>query len=173
MFPMPVPGRLRGGEAPSLVMCSRAVPSSSAKPMVEHPRGVAYVAERSTGELSELDGGRARRDFILTNATIYWVTNTAGSSIRFYYEDAHTPRTPVEPTNVPTGVAGFAGDLSGIRRFAERDHNLVQWHLYDAPAGHYAAHQATQVLVEDMRAFFRKLRGSVHSGRTRTASAAR
>jgi epoxide hydrolase len=100
-------------------------------------------------------------DFILTNATIYWVTNTAGSSIRFYYADAHAPKTPVEPTTVPIGLAGFAGDFSGIRRFAERDHsNLMQWHVYDAPGGHYAAHQATQILVEDIQAFFRKLRGN-------------
>ena len=98
-------------------------------------------------------------DFILTNTAIYWLTNTGGSSIRFYYEDAHLPKLPAEPTTVPMGVAGFADDFAGIRRFAERDHsNLVQWHLYDEPAGHYAAYHAPQILVEDMQAFYRKLR---------------
>jgi epoxide hydrolase len=93
-------------------------------------------------------------DFILTNATIYWVTNTAGSSIRFYYEDTKAPPA-AEPTTVPIGLAGFAGDFSGVRRFAERDHkNLVQWHTYDAPGGHYAAHLVPDVLVEDIRQFF-------------------
>jgi pimeloyl-ACP methyl ester carboxylesterase len=94
-------------------------------------------------------------DFILTNATIYWVTNTAGSSIRFYYEDTKAPTAVAEPTTVPIGLAGFAGDFSGVRRFAERDHkNLVQWHTYDAPGGHYAAHLVPDVLVEDIRQFF-------------------
>jgi pimeloyl-ACP methyl ester carboxylesterase len=98
-------------------------------------------------------------DFVLTNAAIYWFTNTAGSSIRFYYEDAKAPKVPAEATTVPIGLAGFAGDFSGIRRFAEREHgNLVQWHTYDAPGGHYAAHLATDVIVEDIRQFFTKLR---------------
>jgi hypothetical protein len=60
------------------------------------------------------------QDFIVTNTALYWFTNTGGSSIRFYYEDAHEPRQ-AEPTTLPLGVAGFAGDFSGVRRFAERD----------------------------------------------------
>jgi pimeloyl-ACP methyl ester carboxylesterase len=97
-------------------------------------------------------------DFILTNAAIYWLTNTAGSSIRFYYEDAKGEKAPTEPTTVPIGLAGFSGDFSGVRRFAERDHkNLVQWHTYDAPGGHYAAHLAPDLLTEDIRQFFAKL----------------
>lgn len=98
-------------------------------------------------------------DFVLTNATLYWVTNSAGSAIRFYYENAHAPQARPEPSTVPIGLAGFAGDFSGVRRFAERDHaNLVQWNLYGQPGGHYAAHLATDVVAEDIRAFFAKLR---------------
>jgi pimeloyl-ACP methyl ester carboxylesterase len=104
-------------------------------------------------------GGRALdEDFILTNATIYWVTNTGGSSIRFYYEDAKTPKAAAEPTTFPLGLAGFAGDFSGVRRFAERDHkNLVQWHTYDAPGGHYSAHLEPEVLSADIRDFYQKI----------------
>jgi len=98
-------------------------------------------------------------DFIITNTAIYWLTNTGGSSIRFYYENAKAPQTPAEPTTVPIGLAGFGGDFSGIRRFAERDHkNLVQWHVYDAPGGHYAAHLEPGVLGDDIRRFFGSLR---------------
>jgi pimeloyl-ACP methyl ester carboxylesterase len=98
-------------------------------------------------------------DFILTNTTIYWVTNTGGSSIRFYYEDAKAPKAAAEPTTFPLGLAGFAGDFSGVRRFAERDHkNLVQWHVHDAPGGHYAAHLAPDVLSADIADFYRKVR---------------
>ncbi|HEX6681519.1 MAG TPA: epoxide hydrolase [Candidatus Limnocylindrales bacterium] len=98
-------------------------------------------------------------DFILTNASIYWLTNTGGSSIRFYYEDAKAGHQPTEPTTVPIGLAGFAGDFSGVRRFAERDHaNLVQWNVYDAPGGHYAAHLEPEIMATDIRAFFRERR---------------
>ena len=97
-------------------------------------------------------------DFILTNVALYWLTNTGGSSIRFYYEDAHGAR-PGEPTTVPLGVAGFAGDFSGVRRFAERDHkNLVQWNIHPEPGGHYAAHLEPEVLADDIRDFYRRYR---------------
>jgi epoxide hydrolase len=96
-------------------------------------------------------------DFILTNTALYWLTNTGGTSIRFYYEDAHGPR-PSEPTTVPLGVAGFSGDFSGVRRFAERDHkNVVQWNLHPEPGGHYAAHLEPAVMADDIREFYRKL----------------
>jgi epoxide hydrolase len=103
-----------------------------------------------------MGGRRLDDDFILTNTALYWLTNTGGTSIRFYYEDAHGPRQ-AEPTSVPLGVAGFAGDFSGVRRFAERDHkNIVQWNLHPEPGGHYAAHLEPEVMVADIREFYRK-----------------
>ena len=97
-------------------------------------------------------------DFILTNVAIYWLTNTAGSSIRFYYEDAKA-RPSSEPTSVPIGLAACAGDFKSIRRFVERDYkNIVQWHTYDEPGGHYAAHLVPDVMTRDIRGFFRRFR---------------
>jgi hypothetical protein len=61
----------------------------------------------------------------------------------------------------------FAGDFQSIRRFADRDHRaIVSWNSYDAgrpaggprdAAGHYAAHEDTGLLTEDIRQFFAKL----------------
>jgi pimeloyl-ACP methyl ester carboxylesterase len=97
-------------------------------------------------------------DFALTNVTIYWLTGTATSAARFYYEDAHYTDTPTEPTTVPIGVAAFGGDFSGIRRFAHRDHkNIVQWSLFDR-GGHFAAHKEPDWLVGDVQTFFRRFR---------------
>jgi hypothetical protein len=62
----------------------------------------------------------------------------------------------LDPDHV-TGVhvTGFAGDFSGVRRFAERDHrNLVQWNMHPEPGGHYAAHLEPDVLADDIRAFY-------------------
>ena len=61
----------------------------------------------------------------------------------------------VAPTTVPIGLAGFGGDFYGIRRFAERDHqNIVRWTTYDH-GGHFAAHKVPDLLVNDIRQFFR------------------
>jgi epoxide hydrolase len=97
-------------------------------------------------------------DFIVTNVSLYWFTNTAGSASRFYYEDARD-RLPPEPTTVPLAVSGFAGDFTGVRRFAERDHkNIVQWRLHPEPGGHYAAHLYPDILAADIGSFFAELR---------------
>jgi len=113
------------------------------------------------GQLLGSDAGLQNLDddFILTNVATYWFTNTAGSAMRFYYEDAKAGAAAREPTTVPIGLAGFAGDFWGIRRLAERDHrNLVQWHTYAEPGGHYAAHLFPDVLAEDIHGFFRDRR---------------
>ncbi|WP_327353218.1 epoxide hydrolase family protein [Streptomyces sp. NBC_01304] len=103
-------------------------------------------------------------DFVLTNVALYWLTRTAGSSIRFYFEMAKEAlstkgEAAAEPTRVPLGLASFEGDMKPFRTFAERDHaNIVQWHTYKEPGGHYAAHLQPRVMSEDIRGFFRELR---------------
>lgn len=92
---------------------------------------------------------------MLTHISIAWFTNTAGSSARLAYEAAHSA-PPQEPTTVPLGLAGFAGDYSGVRRFAERDHaNIVQWNQYPELGGHYATHLEPEIMRDDIRGFFR------------------
>jgi epoxide hydrolase len=96
-------------------------------------------------------------DFVLTNVAIYWLTATAGSAIRYYYDDAKASKTaqPAEPTTVPLGLAAAkSGDFRSIRRFADRDHkNIVSWNTIDA-TGHYTAHTAPNAYVDDVRQFF-------------------
>ncbi|SCL59440.1 Pimeloyl-ACP methyl ester carboxylesterase [Micromonospora citrea] len=134
----------------------------------QQPQTLAYaLCDSPVGLLAwnaQLFGESLDFDFVLANVAIYWLTGTAGSALRFYYEDAHAPRQASEPTTVPIGVAMFAGDFQSIRRFADRDHgNIVSWNSYDPglpaggprdAAGHYAAHQATDLLVTDVRGFF-------------------
>jgi epoxide hydrolase len=97
-------------------------------------------------------------DAILTDASVYWLTNTVGSSIRRYYEDAHTPERAAGPTTTPTGVAIFAQDFQSVRKFADRDHaNIVSWNRYEQ-GSHFATRDAPDLLVSDIRGFFRSLR---------------
>jgi epoxide hydrolase len=97
------------------------------------------------------------RDHMLTNVMLYWLTATAGSSAHIYYEGAHAGGWGApERSTVPTGVAVFAEDIS-IRRYAEREHNIVHWTDFDR-GGHFAAMEAPDLLIGDVRTFFRGLR---------------
>ncbi len=138
----------------------------------QQPQTLAFaLADSPIGLLAwnaQLLGESLDHDFVIGNVAIYWFTGTSGSSTRFYYEDAHTAEHPTGPTTVPTGLAMFAGDFQSIRRFAERDHsNIISWNSYQPgidsvggndPGGHYAAHEATDLLVGDIRQFFAQVK---------------
>jgi len=61
----------------------------------------------------------------------------------------------VPRSEVPTVVEVFPGD-STVRRFAERDHNVVRWNRFDR-GGHFAALQAPDLFISDVREFFREV----------------
>jgi epoxide hydrolase len=97
------------------------------------------------------------RDRILTNVMLYWITETAGSSARMYYENMHAAPSWGRPTpSTPIGVANFAEDVA-IRRYGEKASNIVHWSDFDQ-GGHFAAMEAPDLLVKDVRDFFRPLR---------------
>jgi pimeloyl-ACP methyl ester carboxylesterase len=100
--------------------------------------------------------GTIDRDVILTNVALYWLTGTAGSSARLYKEGAASWGRQVELSPVPTGMAVFPGD-STIRSFAAREHTVTHWSEFDR-GGHFAALQAPDLLVGDVREFFRGVR---------------
>lgn len=124
------------------------------------PQNVAHaLADSPAGQLAWTAQllGSVSPDFLLTNATIYWLTNTGASSARLYYEDKHAQH-PAGPTNVPLGLANFAYDMKSIRPLAERDHkNIVSWNVYDR-GSHWATMDAPDLLVDDLRGFFRRFR---------------
>jgi pimeloyl-ACP methyl ester carboxylesterase len=95
------------------------------------------------------------RDRMLTNVMLYWLTGTAGSAANLYYEVKHSGEWP-EPSGVPTGAAVFAEDIA-IRRYAEQSNNIVHWSEFDR-GGHFAAMETPDLLVADVREFFRPLR---------------
>ncbi len=96
------------------------------------------------------------RDDMLTNVSLYWFTGTGASSAHIYYEEMHSGIWHEEPATTPTGVAVFAQDIA-IRRYAELGHNIVHWSEFDR-GGHFAAMEAPDLLVDDVRAFFRRFR---------------
>ena len=132
-------------------------PQTLAYGLTDSPVGqLAWIAEKfaewtdsDPGTLSAVD-----RDDLLTTVSIYWFTATAGSSAQIYYEVAH-PRQPMPALRVPTAVCVFAHDLfRPIRRIAERSLPIEQWSEHET-GGHFAAMEQPDVLVEDIRRFFR------------------
>jgi pimeloyl-ACP methyl ester carboxylesterase len=97
------------------------------------------------------------RDTILTDVTIFWLTATAGSAARLYLEAGTEAwgRRPA-PSPVPTGVANFLGDRA-VRGLAELSNTITHWSEFPR-GGHFASLQAPDLLVSDIRAFFRPVR---------------
>ncbi len=99
------------------------------------------------------------RDELLTNIMIYWVTQTATSSARLYYESAHSVSSGgMGRVEVPTGAIIFPHELSiAPRKWAEASYNITHW--TEMPTGgHFATMEQPEVFVDDLRTFFGDLR---------------
>jgi len=131
----------------------------------DSPAGLcAWILEKRRA-WSDCDGDvekRFSKDDLLTTMTLYWVTQSIGSSVRYYYEAIHNPwhathtRTPV--VEAPTGIAVFPREnILMPRRWAEGYYNLQRWTAMPS-GGHFAPMEEPERLVEDIRAFFRPLR---------------
>jgi pimeloyl-ACP methyl ester carboxylesterase len=97
------------------------------------------------------------KDELLTNVMIYWVTESATSSARIYYErESYTGGR--RAGKVPVGCALFPKEINvPPRKWAEARFNLVHW--TEMPrGGHFAALETPDLLVGDVRTFFRKVR---------------
>jgi pimeloyl-ACP methyl ester carboxylesterase len=156
-------GRFRQqGSGYFMIQSSR--PQTLAYGLTDSPVGqLAWIAEKfmEWTDSAAYPEDAVDRDQLLTNVSLYWFTRTANSSARLYYETMHSAasRGQVEPSNVPTGVAVFPREIAPpIRRFAERSNNIVHWSEFDR-GGHFAAMEEPDLLVDDLRTFFRRLRG--------------
>lgn len=95
------------------------------------------------------------KDELLTNVTIYWATETGPSSVRLYYENRTDPQLNGR-VEVPFACARFPKELFGVvpRKWIEAQYKVEQF--TDMPrGGHFAALEEPQLLVDDMRKFFR------------------
>jgi pimeloyl-ACP methyl ester carboxylesterase len=100
------------------------------------------------------------KDELLANITIYWVTRTISSSVRIYYERTRNPFVlkQGERIEVPSAIALFPKDIGyPPREWAERAYN-VQRFTEMPRGGHFAALEQPELLVNDLREFFRPLR---------------
>ncbi|WP_250004830.1 epoxide hydrolase family protein [Actinoplanes sp. M2I2] len=146
--------------------CNSKRPQTVGYALTDSPVGqLAWIVEKfkeHTDPEDALPEDSIDRDRILTDVSIYWLTGTAASAAQIYYEEiSASPRGSDDGAGsrrgtVPTGVL-VSGQDTTIRPWAERDHHVVHWTEL-GQGGHFLAMEAPELLVDDLRTFFRKLR---------------
>jgi pimeloyl-ACP methyl ester carboxylesterase len=113
----------------------------------------ALISRVFSGEAAGLT-----RDDVLDNITIAWLTNTAISGARLYWENK-LPFFRVKGVSIPVAVSAFPDEIDLCpRSWAERAYpKLIHYNKLDK-GGHFAAWEQPQLLSEEVRAGFRSLR---------------
>jgi pimeloyl-ACP methyl ester carboxylesterase len=140
-------------------------PQTIAHALNDSPAGLASWIVEKRRTWSDCDGDvekRFSKDDLCTTCTLYWITESYGTSARYYYEAAHNlwkpshERKPV--VEAPTAAAVFLKEVMLMpRKWAERYYNLKRWTVMPT-GGHFAPMEEPKLLVDDLRAFFRTLR---------------
>jgi epoxide hydrolase len=135
--------------------------------LMDSPAGQATwiydIYNAATGNLGDPEKA-INRDKILDEITLYWLTGTAASSARFYYEQRALLGKSKNPGRVdlPIGVSLFPHDLPAPRSWAKEVYpNLFYWHELDQ-GGHFASLEKPDLFVEELRTCFRKVRQTDH-----------
>ena len=137
----------------------RTKPQSLAVGLNDSPAGLlAWMGEKI---LSWCDpSAPIDRGWLLTNVTLYWLTNCIGSSFRPYVEGSRRPLVLASGERIkpPLGVTLFPKELPlPPRSWVERGYNVQRWTQMPR-GGHFAALEQPELLAEDIRAFFRDYR---------------
>ncbi|MDG4783096.1 hypothetical protein O7614_25875 [Micromonospora sp. WMMD961] len=110
------------------------------------------------------DPASLTRDQILDQVTLYWLTGTAASSARLYAESIDRVSgwisgADADQVRVPVGASIFPAELPRpSRRWVTRRYpDLRYWKEHDR-GGHFPALEVPELLIADLRAFFRLLR---------------
>ena len=146
-----------------------AIPSSnrpgrrpSATALTDSPSGQAAWILEKFWAWTDCDGHPENilgRDELLDNVMLYWVTATAASSARLYWESFGPKRRTAHKVTVPTGVAVFPKEIvTPVRKWMEASYTNIR-HWSEMPkGGHFAAFEQPELFVQEVREFFRTLR---------------
>ncbi|MBY5400254.1 epoxide hydrolase family protein [Rhizobium leguminosarum] len=122
--------------------------------MIDHDiRSYELIARVFDGETEGLT-----REDILDNMTLYWLTNTAVSSARLYWENK-LEFFAVKNVKIPVAVSVFPDEIyAAPRSWTERAYpNLIHYNRL-AKGGHFAAWEQTAVFCQELRTAFRSVR---------------
>jgi pimeloyl-ACP methyl ester carboxylesterase len=150
-------------------------PQTAGYGLNDSPAGLAAWLIEKWRSWSDCGGDierRFSRDFLLSTLTLYWVTETITSSMRYYYDDRRFgPIGPDDFVSVPTAVALFPNEYvpegSPPREWAERLYNICRW--TEMPhGGHFAAQEEPGLLAQDMGTFFSGLQSQAPPAKARS-----
>jgi pimeloyl-ACP methyl ester carboxylesterase len=123
--------------------------------LIDHDtRSYAMIARVFDGQPEGLT-----RDDLLDNITLYWLTKTAVSSARIYWENQKFTFFAPKNVTIPVGVSAFPDEVVQTpRSWTERAYpNLVYYNRPDK-GGHFASWEQPQLFAEEVRAAFRQIR---------------
>ena len=128
--------------------------------LVDSPVGqLAWIVEKFWSWM-DCDGHPENvltRDELLDNVMMYWVTGSAASSARMYWE-SFGGFADFGRVELPTGVAAFPKEiLRAPRSWCEPNYNITRWTAMPR-GGHFAAFEQPELFVDDVRAFFATVR---------------
>jgi len=136
-------------------------PAGLAAWMLDHDADAYEKISRAFVDLSPAGG--LTRDRILDNITLYWLTGSATSAARMYWESAREAaaaagHTPPE-VSLPVGFTVFPGEIfQAPRRWVERAYpSLIHFNEVDR-GGHFAAWEEPELFAQELRAAFGSLR---------------
>ena len=124
--------------------------------MLDHDaRSLALISRVFDGQSEGLT-----RDDVLDNVTLYWLTNTAVSSARLYWESKLAFFAP-KNVPIPAAVSAFPEELyQAPRSWTEKAYpKLIYYNRLDK-GGHFAAWEQPELFTTELRAAFRSLRGA-------------
>jgi epoxide hydrolase len=134
-------------------------PQTIAYSLTDSPVGqLAWIVENFrewTDAAAELPEDAVDLDQLLTNVSVYWFTSTGASAANFLYETGHSTEWGA-PATAPQGWALFAAQPF-VRAMMDPDHEIEHWSEFDR-GGHFPAMETPDLLVGDVRRFFRTLR---------------
>ena len=120
---------------------------------------LAWIVEKFkewTDPVTELPENAVNRDQLLTNVSVYWFTSTGASAAHFIYDASHASDW-VPSSLAKQGWAIFGGAGTVIRCLMDPAHQMVHWSEFER-GGHFAAMEVPDLLIGDVRAYFRRFR---------------
>jgi pimeloyl-ACP methyl ester carboxylesterase len=131
--------------------------------LLDHDTDSYYKVSRAFVDAKPV--GNLTRDNILDNITLYWLTGTAASAARSYWEDARALAAALASgqappaVSVPVGFTTFPGEIwASPRSWVEAVYPGLAYFNEVDRGGHFAAWEEPRIFTEEMRACFRSVR---------------
>ena len=131
--------------------------------LLDHDTDSYYKISRAFADGEQ--AGNLTRDTILDNITLYWLTRTAASAARSYWEDARALAAalasgqPPPPVSVPVGFTTFPGEIwASPRSWVEAVYPGLAYFNEVEKGGHFAAWEEPELFTNELRSAFKSLR---------------